>query len=73
MSSKVELYSSDYVIVNKKTQEPVESLDVVYHYSTVIDLINTGESPLYEGVEFVSMTQLSEELQQRYKTFWEIT
>ena len=46
---KVELYNSDYVIVDKKTQKPIESLDVVYHYSTIVDLVNSGECPLHEG------------------------
>ena len=62
----MELYNSDYVIVDKKTQEPVESLDVVYHYSTIVDLVNSGECPLYKGVEFVPMTRLSQEMQQKY-------
>jgi len=60
------LYNSDYVIVDKKTQKPIESFNVVYHYSTIVELVNSGECPLHEGEEFLSMTQLSEELQQKY-------
>ena len=63
---KINLYSEDYVVVDAKG-EPVFDLDLIYHYTTIIDDINdNGGFTLQEGQRLVSMTQLSDELQQRY-------
>jgi hypothetical protein len=47
----------DYVIWNRKNNCPVESLDIVYHYTTVIDLLNDGIQ-LDEDEEFVCIKSI---------------
>jgi hypothetical protein len=34
--------SQDYVLCNKTTEAPIEALDIVYHHSTLVELINDG-------------------------------
>ena len=34
--------SQDYVLCNKTTEAPIEALDIVYHHSTLVELINNG-------------------------------
>jgi hypothetical protein len=57
------LYETDFVII--KNNKPVESYDVIYHYSSVIEMINTGFE-LNEGEEFIAMTELPVKLQKEY-------
>ena len=52
----------DFILVNKETQQPIERLDIVYHYSTVIELVNDGFK-LRDNEEFVSVAQLPLNLQ----------
>jgi len=47
----------DYVIWNRKNNCPVESLDIVYHYTTVIELLNDGIQ-LEKNEMFVSIKSI---------------
>jgi len=62
------LYDTDFVILNKKTKEPIESLDVVYSSLSLAEFLNSGEYQVTPDgdYEFVSMTKLPEGLQNRY-------
>ena len=62
------LYDTDFVILNKKTKEPIESLDVVYSSLSLAEFLNSGEYQVTPDgdYEFVSMTELPEGLQNRY-------
>ena len=57
------LYETDFVII--KNGEPVESYDTIYHYSSVVELFNTGFK-LNEGEEFISMVELPPNIQEKY-------
>ena len=59
-----QLSSEDYVLL--KNGQPLESLDVIYHYTSVIEHFNDYEFNLENGEEFVCMTDLSPELQKEY-------
>jgi len=63
MKNEIKLYETDYVII--KDGVPIDSFDVVYHYTSIIELFNDGFS-LEEGEEIVSMTKLPQELQDKY-------
>tara|TARA_Y100001938_G_C7981676_1_gene374720 strand:- start:302 stop:550 length:249 start_codon:yes stop_codon:yes gene_type:complete len=63
-TKKVILGSEDYVILYKG--EPSEPLDVIYHFTSIIEMVNDRGLSLAEGEEVVCMTELSQELQDRY-------
>ena len=58
------LYNTDYVLVDLETQKPVESYDVINHFSSVIDEYN--DHLLSENIEYIPMNKLSEEEQTNY-------
>ena len=62
------LYPTDFVIINKETKEPIEPLDVIYSSLSLAEFLNSGEYQVKpeSNYEFVSMTELSKELQNRY-------
>ena len=61
-----QLYATDYVLL-KADGQPLEGLDIIYHYTQIIDDLNSnGGMRLGYGEEFVSMTELPKELQARY-------
>lgn len=62
----------DYIIFDKIKNVPVEKLDIVYHYSTIIELINDGFI-LGEEREFVSLVELPLELQREINQAIEAT
>ncbi len=57
------LYESDFVIV--KDNKPIENYNIVYHYTAVIELFNTGFK-LNEGEEFIPMVELPSSIQEKY-------
>ena len=61
--TKVILHETDYVLL--KEGKPLEELNVIYHYSSVVELFNDGFI-LNKGEEFVSMSDLSEEVKCKY-------
>jgi|TARA_B110000908_G_C10244381_1_gene447959 hypothetical protein len=59
------LYSTDYVVI--KNGEPTEPLDIIYSDESIIEMVNSGTTTLCsDGEQFVSMTDLPLELQQKY-------
>ena len=62
------LCATDFVIINKETKEPIESLDVIYSSLSLAEFLNSGEYQVKpeSNYEFVSMTELPKELQKRY-------
>jgi hypothetical protein len=61
----MKLYNTDYVIVNKKTLEPVESLDIIYGEDSMQEVLE-HEGPLCNSQMFISMTKLPKQLQDKY-------
>ena len=59
----MELYETDYVII--KDGVPIHPFDVVYHYTSIIEMVNDG-FVISDGEEIVPMTTLSQELQDKY-------
>lgn len=47
----------DYIIWNTITERPKEKLDIVYHYTSVVELVNNGFK-LGENEIFVCFTDL---------------
>jgi hypothetical protein len=58
------LYSTDYVLVDLETQKPIESYDIINHYTSVIDEFNLQLTN--NGVEYIPMTRLTREEQNKY-------
>ena len=58
------LYRTDYVLVDLETQKPVESYNIINHYTSVIDEFNVQLTN--NGVEYISMDKLSKEEQAKY-------
>ena len=58
------LYHTDYVLVDLETQKPVESYNIINHYTSVIDEFNVQLTN--NGVEYISMDKLSKEEQAKY-------
>jgi hypothetical protein len=58
------LYSTDYVLVHLETQKPIESYDIINHYTSVIDEFNLQLTN--NGVEYIPMTRLTREEQNKY-------
>jgi len=55
----------DYVFWNRKTKKPVEGYDIVYHHSTIVEMINcVGELKLGEDVfiECVAALPIKEQI-----------
>ena len=63
MTSK--LYPTDYVIVDSQTKKPLEGYESIYHYTSVIEMLN--EKLINEGYEYISITELPKEEKEQYK------
>tara|TARA_Y100001963_G_scaffold50699_1_gene70918 strand:- start:43 stop:252 length:210 start_codon:yes stop_codon:yes gene_type:complete len=59
----MKLSKEDYVIL--KDGVPISPLDVILHYTSIVEMFNDGQR-LYEGEEIVRMTELPQELQDEY-------
>jgi hypothetical protein len=57
------LSNEDYVLI--ENGEPKEDLHTIYHYTSIIEMVN--ERQAYLGGEYVCMTELSQELQLKYR------
>ena len=64
MKNKIKLFEEDYVILYNG--EPSEPLDVIYHYTSIIEMFNDDGFSLAKGEEIVCMTELPQELQDKY-------
>lgn len=58
------LYNTDYVLVDIETKKPIESYDVINHYTSVIDEYN--DHLLSENIEYIPMNKLPKEEQTNY-------
>lgn len=59
----MKLSKEDYVIL--KDGVPISPLDVILHYTSIVEMFNDGQR-LYEGEEIVCMTELPQKLQDEY-------
>ena len=61
----MKLFDTDYVLVNKDTLEPVESLDIIYGEDSMQEVLE-HEGPLCDSQMFISMTKLPKKTQDKY-------
>ena len=59
----IKIYETDYVLM--KDGKPVEDDDMIYHHTTIVEMINNGFK-LGEGEYFLSMTDLPQDLKDNY-------
>ena len=57
------IYETDYVLM--KNGKPVEEYDMIYHHTTIVEMVNNGFK-LGEGEYFLSMTDLPQDLKDNY-------
>ena len=55
----------DFIIWNKVTKEPIENLDIVYHYTTIIEMINDNCLVLGENEELICIAELPLRIQKQ--------
>ena len=55
-----QLFASDYVLVNLKTKKPIESYEIINHYTSVIAEFN--EYLESKNCEYISMADLPKKL-----------
>ena len=63
----------DFAIWNSKTESLVEVADTVYHYTTVVELVNDGGLKLGEDEELISVAELPIRLQKIISEAIELT
>jgi hypothetical protein len=63
----IELYPTDYVIIDSDTRKPIEGYEHVYHYTSVINHFNEILLDEAKGWEYVSMSELSDEDKAKFK------
>ena len=63
----IELYPTDYVIIDSDTRKPIEGYEHIYHYTSVINHFNEILLAEDKGWEYVSMSELSDEDKAKYK------
>jgi hypothetical protein len=63
----------DFVIWKPKTKELVEDADTVYHYTTIIELINNFELSLQDDEEIICVAELPLSLQKEISNAIELT
>jgi len=61
----IKLYSTDYVVVDAETKKPLEGYENIYHYTSVIEILN--EKLMNQGYEYISMSELSKEDKKQFK------
>jgi hypothetical protein len=57
MSELKNISKEDFIIWNYKTNAPKEGLDTVYHYTTLVELVNDGFK-LDDNEQFLSVREL---------------
>jgi hypothetical protein len=60
----MKLFDTDYVVVNKDTLEPVESLDIIYGEDSMQEVLQ--HEGLCNSQMFISMTKLPKKTQDKY-------
>ena len=56
----IKLYDTDYIIIDSKTKQPIESLGICYSEESKADV-----GTLEKEWEWISMTKLPKELQEK--------
>ena len=64
MTFELELYATDFVLL--KNGEPMEGVDIIYDQGFIDELYEHGFT-LQEGEQFVAMSNLPSELQDKYR------
>ena len=59
-----QLFASDYVLVNLKTKKPIESYEIINHYTSVIAEFN--EYLESKNCEYISMADLPKKEKSKY-------
>jgi hypothetical protein len=49
----------DFILWDTVNNQPLESHDTVYHYTTVVEIINTDGFKLLEGQSLIRVSELS--------------
>tara|TARA_R110002051_G_scaffold52381_2_gene99489 strand:- start:2573 stop:3025 length:453 start_codon:yes stop_codon:yes gene_type:complete len=65
IDTNLEIYETDFVIVDSKTKKPMEGYENIYHYTSVIE--NLNEKLMKQGCEYISMEELSKEDKNKYR------
>jgi hypothetical protein len=63
----------DFVIWKPITKELVEDADIVYHYTSIIELINTFSLSLQDDEEIICVAELPLRLQEEISNAIELT
>ena len=66
IDTNLEIYETDFVSVDSKTKKPMEGYENIYHYTSVIE--NLNEKLMKQGCEYISMSELSDEDKDKYKS-----
>ena len=60
----LKLFASDYVLVNSKTKKPIESYEIINHYTSIIAEFN--EHLESKNCEYISMADLPKKEKTKY-------
>jgi hypothetical protein len=60
----MKLYDTDYVIIDRETLEPMESLDIIYSLDSLQEELQNNPLGMYEVA--IPMTKLPKQLQNKY-------
>ena len=60
----MKLYDTDYVIIDRETLEPMESLDIIYSFDSLQEELQNNPLGMYEVA--IPMTKLPKQLQNKY-------
>lgn len=60
----MKLYDTDYVIIDRETLEPMESLDIIYGFDSLQEELQNNPLGMYEVA--IPMTKLPKQLQDKY-------
>ena len=60
----LKLFASDYVLINSKTKKPIESYEIINHYTSVIAEFN--EHLESKNCEYISMADLPKKEKTKY-------
>jgi len=63
----------DFVIWNYKDRKLIEDSDTVYHYTTIIEMINTFQLSLQDNQELICVAELPLRLQEEISNAIELT
>jgi len=56
----------DYIIWDNEKNEPLEDLDIVYHYTSIVELINNDNFALRSNEEIICVAELPLKWQKKF-------